>query len=143
MRYLLLVFLLMGSVSHAAVVKTFAALPAYNMPTSSNAVSNIRVSASTVVTVTVPYFADGFIMSGDPVWVCEDPNRCGTSFPASTVSVTGWVYSSKDKPLERKLKGNLQVSTSIIYVYARPQDLVSATAQNIPAFEWSCQGTCQ
>lgn len=104
-----------------------------NIPMSAGAVSNIFVSASTVTTVTVPYFADTFIASGDTLWVCDDPARCGTTFPSSSVSVTGWVKN----PSGRMLKGNLQVSTSLIYVYARPQDMVSTTAQNIGAFEWS------
>lgn len=104
-----------------------------NIPMSAGAVTNIYVSASTVTTVTVPYFADTFVASGDPLWVCDDRNRCGSTFPASTVSVTGWVFN----PSGRMLKGNLQVSTSLIYVYARPQDMVSTTAQNLGAFEWS------
>lgn len=104
-----------------------------NIPMSAGAVTNIYVSASTVTTVTVPYYSDTFIASGDPLWVCEDASRCGSTFPASTVSVTGWVYN----PSGRMLKGNLQVSTSLIYVYARPQDMVSTTAQNLGAFEWS------
>lgn len=109
-----------------------------NIPTTANAVSTIFVSASTVVTVTVPYFADTYINSGDPIWVCDSPTkRCGSTFPTATVSVTGWVFN----PSGRRLLGNLQQSTSLIYVYARTQDLVSTTAQNLTSFEWSCQ-TC-
>lgn len=106
-----------------------------NLPTTANAVSNPFVPASTVISVTVPYYADTYLQGGDPLWVCDKPSRCGTTFPTSSVSTTGWVYYSGG----RKLQSNLQVSTSIIYVYARPQDVVSGT--NIGSFEWSCQ-TC-
>ena len=117
------------------VPQTLQATTPQNIPLSAGAVSMPYVSASTVVTVTVPYFANTFIASGDPMWVCEDPRRCGTTFPSSSVSVTGWVYM----PSGRILKGNLQQSTSLIYVYARPQDMVSTTAQNLGSFEWSNQ----
>jgi len=127
---------LLGSASYAAnIPQEFQATAPQNIPLSAGAVSNPFVSASTVVTVTVPYFSNTFIAGGDPMWVCEDPARCGATFPTSTVSTTGWVYN----PSGRILKGNLQVSTSFIYVYARPQDMVSTTAQNIGSFEWSRQ----
>ena len=133
MKKLLLLALLPMSAFAAPKPQILTAEVPQNIPMSAGAVSNIYVSASTVTTVTVPYFSDTFIASGDPLWVCDDPARCGTTFPASTVSVTGWVYN----PSGRRLKGNLSVSTSLIYVYARPQDMVSTTAQNLGAFEWS------
>lgn len=137
MRLLTTLGLLVMSASAFAqnVPQILQATTPQNIPVSAGAVSMPFVSASTVVTVTVPYFADTFIASGDPMWVCDDPRRCGTTFPTSSVSVTGWVFM----PSGRILKGNLQQSTSLIYVYARPQDMVSATSQNIGSFEWSRQ----
>lgn len=133
MKKLLLLALLPVSAFAAPRPQNLEAVVPENIPMSAGAVSNIYVSASTVTTVTVPYFSDTFIASGDPLWVCEDISRCGTTFPASSVSLTGWVFN----PSGRMLKGNLQVSTSTIYLYARPQDMVSTTAQNLGALEWS------
>lgn len=133
MKKLLLLALLPAVGFAAPRPQALQAVLPENIPMSAGAVSNIYVSASTVTTVTVPYFADTFIASGDPLWVCDDTARCGSTFPASTVSLTGWVFN----PSGRMLKGNLSVSTSAIYVYARTQDMVSTTAQNIGAFEWS------
>lgn len=123
----------------ANVPSTLEATTPGNIPTTAGAVSNPFVSASTVVTVTVPYFADTYLQGGDPLWVCDKPTRCGTTFPTSTVSSTGWVFYSGG----RKLSGNLQQSTSLIYVYARPQDMVSTSQPNIGSFEWSSQATSQ
>lgn len=132
MRLLILGMLLASSAAIAAPrPNPLAATTPENIPSVAGAVSNIFVSPSTVVTVTVPYFADSYIASGDPLWVCDQPTRCGSTFPTGTVSVTGWVFN----PQARNLQGNLQVSTSLIYVYARPQDIVSGT--NVGAFEWS------
>lgn len=112
------------------VPKSLNAVTPENIPSSAGAVTNVFVSASNVITVTVPYFADTFIMGGDPMWVCEDTKRCSSSFPTSTVSSTGWIFN----PQGRMLKGNLLQSTSIVYVTARPQDMVSGT--NLGVFEW-------
>lgn len=119
----------------ANVPQVLEATTPQNIPTTAGAVGDVFVPASTATSVTVPYFADTYIMSGDPLWVCDYPTRCGTTFPTNTVSATGWVYN----PAGRKLIGNLAVSTSVIWVYARPQDIVSGT--NIGAFEWSKQTT--
>lgn len=136
MRSLLTLLLLLAGGAYAAPrPERFVADSPENVPLTAGAVTNVVVTASTVVAVTVPYFADSYIASGDPLWVCDNVARCGTTFPASTVSVTGWVFN----PQSRILKGNLNVSTSLIYVYARPQDIVSGT--NLGAFEWSCR-TC-
>jgi len=118
----------------ANVPETLQASTPHNIPMVAGAVTNQFVSASTVVTVTVPFAANTFIASGDNMWVCDDPRRCGPSFPASSVSVTGWTFN----PSGRILKGNLQVSTSYIYTYARPVDMPSA-GQAIHSFEWSKQ----
>ena len=132
-RLLTILTLLAGASYAAPAPQTLQAVTPENIPMTAGAVTNVFVSASTVVTVTVPYFADTYIAGGDPLWVCPDRSQCGTTFPTSTVSVTGWIFN----PQARMLKGNLQVSTSTIYVYARPQDMVSSTAQNIGVFEWS------
>ncbi len=108
-----------------------------NIPLSAGAVTNIPVSVSTVTSVTVPYWADTFIMSGDPMWVCENPRRCGETFTTVSRSVTGWIFN----PSARSLRSNLQVSTSYINVFVRPQDQVSTSVNNLGAFEWSCR-TC-
>ncbi len=117
------------------VPQTLQATTPENIPMSAGAVTNVFISASTVVTVTVPYFANTFIAGGDNMWVCENRARCGNTFPTSTVSSTGWIFN----PAGRILKGNLQQSTSLVYVYARPQDMVSGTttSQNLGVFEWS------
>jgi hypothetical protein len=119
--------------------QNLAAVTPENIPLSAGAVGNIFVTPSTVTSVTVPYWADTFIMSGDPMWVCENPSRCGETFPTVSRTVTGWIYN----PSGRMLKGNLQVSTSYVNVYVRPDDRISTTtgANNIGAFEWSCR-TC-
>ena len=111
-----------------------------NITTSAGAASQVYVTASTVVTLTVPYFASGYIMNGDPAWVCDNSKRCNVNtFPSSTVSRTGWVFN----PQARNLVTNLQVSQSVIGLYVRPQDTVSSTASNIVGFEWFCNGVCQ
>lgn len=132
---ILLALILLSSASYAAPrPDNLQAVTPENIPMSAGSVGNVFVpTPSTVVTVTVPYFSDTYIASGDPLWVCDNPSRCGSTFPTGTVTQTGWVFM----PSGRMLKGNLQVSTSIIYVYARPQDMVSSTAANIGAFEWS------
>lgn len=127
----LLLSLLATPVLAQNVPQTLQATTPENIPMSAGAVTNVPIPAATVTSVTVPYFANTFIASGDPFWVCEDPKRCGTTFPTGYVSNTGWIFN----PAGRMLKGNLQVSTSLIYVYARTQDIVSGT--NLGAFEWS------
>lgn len=110
-----------------------------NIPTTAGAVSNIFVSASTVQSFTAPTGADTYLQGGDPLWICDLPKRCGTTFPTGTVSNTGWVFYSGG----RKLQSNLQSGSNVIYVYARSTDMVSTTAQNIGSFEWSTQGATQ
>lgn len=119
----------------ANVPNTLEATTPQNITLSAGAVTNVYVTPSTVTSVTVPFWSDTFIASGDPLWICEDIRRCGTTFPASTVSVTGWIFN----PQARILKANLQQSTSLIYVYARAQDVVLSGTQNLGAFEWSKQ----
>jgi len=138
MRFYIVGMCLLTLSAFAANVPTsLEATTPQNIPTTAGAVSTVFISPSTVVTVTVPYFSDTYIMSGDPAWVCDKPSRCGNTFPTSTVSVTGWVYN----PSGRKLISNLQVSTSLIYLYARPQDIVSGS--NAVGLEWSNQAAQQ
>lgn len=126
------------SVNAQARPQVLMATTPENIPTTAGSVSQINIPAGTVVTASIPYFASGYIMSGDNAWVCDNSKRCNVnSFPLTTVSQTGWVFN----PQARNLVTNLQVSQSVIGLYARPQDIVSGT--NTVSFEWFCQGTCQ
>ncbi len=138
---MLLALVFLSSASYAAPKpQVLNATTPENIPVSVGSASMQYMSASTVVTLTVPYFASGYIMNGDPAWVCDNSKRCNpNSFPSTSVSQTGWTFM----PQARNLVTNLQVSQSIVGVYVRPQDLVSSTAQNLVGFEWFCQGTCQ
>lgn len=118
----------------AQSVQTLEATTPQNIPLSAGAVTNVFIPASTVTSVTVPDGANTFIAGGDNAWVCEDLRRCSNVFPVATTSTRGWIFN----PSGRMLKGNLQASTSLIYVYARPQDIVSGST-NIGVFEWSKQ----
>jgi len=92
------------------------------------------VTQSTVVTVTVPYLANQLIYSGDGGSICEDPivnRRCSQTYPTTSVSQTGWIKAYDG--MQRVLPGNLQVSTSYIYLRS---GAVSNTTHN---FEWSYQ----
>lgn len=138
LKYILtLVLAAISATPFAAVnVAGFANQSYGNIPYSSGWVDNVRiVTASTVVTVTVPPNANQVIIGGDDLWVADDPSRTGAVFPTTTVSRTGWIPN----PQGRLLLGNCSRQTPYIYVYARQ---LPSSGVAIGSFEWSNNGLC-
>lgn len=122
----------------AASVNTYSTADSGQLIQSPGSVSTVFMTSSTqTISITAPYFANAFIATGDGAWVCENGNRCGTTFPASTVSQTGYIYLPPNLATRIKLPGNQQVSQSTIYIY--PRNLTSASALSgttLESFWW-------
>lgn len=129
---------LLASAGFADVDDAYFAPMSYgNIPMSTGTVTNVFiVTASTVVTVTVPAGANQAIFGGDNLFICENPSRCGTTFPSATVSSTGWLYN----PQGRILAGDCRTSPTTMYAYARE---LPSTGTAIGVFEWSNNGMCR
>lgn len=99
-----------------------------NVRQSSGSVTNQSiVTASTVVSFSVPNGANQFVYTGDGAQVCENSLRCGTTFP-SNVSETGWIKVAQDDQVT--LRGNTSVSQSFISIRS------GAVSNTFHSFEW-------
>lgn len=98
------------------------------VPQSSGSVTNESiVTASTVISFSVPAGANQFVYTGDGAKICENSIRCGTSVPGN-VSETGWIKVAQGD--KRTLRGNSSVSQSFISLQA------GAVSNTFHSFEW-------